>query len=387
MQNIISWKQHCRLSTPHSLAALFILFLAIASKAVTEGQNHGIQNKLFDETEFSNPKSFDYNFEDDFKKLADRNDIYDELVPYLPTFILHKNGKNAGRTSVPIITRKMPAWSTPLPRQKYVEPYKLFDKFSFEQPDIRRTTTPVTKKPVNQRLTTRHRSTTTATTTKRTTTKSINLLQEKQQQEKQRQQQQEQQRQRQRQRQQEQQQRQKERQKQQEQQRQQQRQRQQQQQQQQQQQRQQQQLQQQQQRQEKRRQQQHQQNIGLSDFARRLSESRSSLDAAIIKSQLVEQFNDKKSVKNDNTIRSIQTHVSAKPLIIHTGNGPYLGPTFNCKVLTPENDGRPSSVNDETCILKQPGVSADGKCRCTYVVSDRDSNGCALGFLFTCLPK
>uniref|UniRef100_A0A8R1XQW2 Uncharacterized protein n=1 Tax=Onchocerca volvulus TaxID=6282 RepID=A0A8R1XQW2_ONCVO len=276
MQNIISWKQHCRLSTPHSLAALFILFLAIASKAVTEGQNHGIQNKLFDETEFSNPKSFDYNFEDDFKKLADRNDIYDELVPYLPTFILHKNGKNAGRTSVPIITRKMPAWSTPLPRQKYVEPYKPFDKFSFEQPDIRRTTTPVTKKPVNQRL---------------------------------------------------------------------------------------------------------------SDFARRLSESRSSLDAAIIKSQLVEQFNDKKSVKNDNTIRSIQTHVSAKPLIIHTGNGPYLGPTFNCKVLTPENDGRPSSVNDETCILKQPGVSADGKCRCTYVVSDRDSNGCALGFLFTCLPK
>ncbi|VDO34538.1 unnamed protein product [Onchocerca flexuosa] len=125
----------------------------------------------------------------------------------------------------------------------------------------------------------------------------------------------------------------------------------------------------------------------LSDFARRLSESRSSLDAAIIKSQLAEQFSGKKSIKNDNTIRSFQSRVSAKPLIIHTGSGPYSGPTFNCKVLTPEKDGRPSSVTDETCILKQPGVSADGKCRCTYVVTDRDSNGCALGFLFTCLPK
>ncbi|VDN35421.1 unnamed protein product [Gongylonema pulchrum] len=104
-----------------------------------------------DETQFSNPKSFDYDFEDDLRKPADTNDIYDELVPYLPTFVLHKNGKDVGRTSVsfwnllmiradtfeiirmelyeplvPIITRKMPAWSTPPPKQKYVEPYRPF---------------------------------------------------------------------------------------------------------------------------------------------------------------------------------------------------------------------------------------------------------------------
>lgn len=53
-----------------------------------------------DETQFSNPHSFDYNFEDDLRKPADTNDIYDELVPYLPRFILHKNGKDIGYTRV-----------------------------------------------------------------------------------------------------------------------------------------------------------------------------------------------------------------------------------------------------------------------------------------------
>ncbi|VBB34989.1 unnamed protein product [Acanthocheilonema viteae] len=126
----------------------------------------------------------------------------------------------------------------------------------------------------------------------------------------------------------------------------------------------------------------------LSDFTRRLSGSRSSMmDGAVIKSQLVEQLNRKKNPTSKTAIRSIQSRVPPKPLIIHTGNGPYSGPTFNCKVLTPKNDGRPSSITDKTCLLEQPGISADGRCRCTYVVSDRDSNGCALGFLFTCLPK
>lgn len=53
-----------------------------------------------DETQFSNPHSFDYNFEDDLRKPADLNDIYDELVPYLPRFILHKNGRDVGYTRV-----------------------------------------------------------------------------------------------------------------------------------------------------------------------------------------------------------------------------------------------------------------------------------------------
>lgn len=59
-----------------------------------------LETKLIDETQFSNPKSFDYNFDDDVRKPVDRNDIYDELVPLLPTFTLHKNGKDVGRTKV-----------------------------------------------------------------------------------------------------------------------------------------------------------------------------------------------------------------------------------------------------------------------------------------------
>uniref|UniRef100_A0A0R3RM16 Uncharacterized protein n=1 Tax=Elaeophora elaphi TaxID=1147741 RepID=A0A0R3RM16_9BILA len=124
----------------------------------------------------------------------------------------------------------------------------------------------------------------------------------------------------------------------------------------------------------------------LNNFTRRLSRSRSSIDGAVIRSRLVEQLDNKKSINRNTAIRSVQPRVSPKPLIIHTSNGPYLGPTFNCKVLTPRNDGRPSAINDKTCILEQPGISADGRCRCTYVASNRDSNGCALGFLFTCLP-
>lgn len=321
MQNVTSWKQHCRSLAPHSLVALFILFITTASKV--EGQIYRIQNKLLDETQFSNPKSFDYNFEDDFKKLADRNDVYDELVPYLPTFILHKNGKNAGRTSVPIITRRIPGWSTPPPKQKYIEPYKPFSAKSsggFQRSRLQMPTTLIVR-PVSQRLTTR-RGTTWTTTTRTTTTtiRSRAFLQQQQHEQRQRQQQ-------------------------------------------------------------------RQLNIGLDGFTRRLSRPHSPLDGAVIGSKLVKQFNSKRNINSNTVIRSIQSHVLAKPLVIHTGSGPYLGPTFNCKVLTPKNDGRPSPVTDKTCVLEQPGISADGRCRCTYVVSDRDSNGCALGFLFTCLPK
>uniref|UniRef100_A0A0R3RN53 Uncharacterized protein n=1 Tax=Elaeophora elaphi TaxID=1147741 RepID=A0A0R3RN53_9BILA len=154
MENIILWKQQCTSSALHSLVTLFILSIATTSKAVTESQVYRTQNKLLDETQFSNPKSFDYNFEDDFKKWADKNDIYDELVPYLPSFILHKNGKDVGRTSIPIITRKMPYWSTPPPRQKYVAPYKPFSEkssSSLQRFGLRRPAS-LTTKSVSQRL-------------------------------------------------------------------------------------------------------------------------------------------------------------------------------------------------------------------------------------------
>ncbi|VDD91146.1 unnamed protein product [Enterobius vermicularis] len=67
---------------------------------------------VLDETRFSNPSSFDYSFYDDDDNVADSNDIYDELVPYLPGFNVHKNGVDIGYTRVPIVTRKAALWST-----------------------------------------------------------------------------------------------------------------------------------------------------------------------------------------------------------------------------------------------------------------------------------
>lgn len=63
--------------------------------------------KLLDETQFGNSKSFVENFDDDLKKVADHDDVYDELVPYLPAFILHKNGKDVGRTNVCFVKKNM----------------------------------------------------------------------------------------------------------------------------------------------------------------------------------------------------------------------------------------------------------------------------------------
>jgi hypothetical protein len=73
-----------------------------------------------------------------------------------------------------------------------------------------------------------------------------------------------------------------------------------------------------------------------------------------------------------------------KPPVIHHGQNRYRGPTYNCRVLTPIEDGRPSSHTDPTCSLTFPGFPADNSCRCTYEVEARDENGCATGFLYTC---
>ncbi|TKR58253.1 hypothetical protein L596_029722 [Steinernema carpocapsae] len=73
-----------------------------------------------------------------------------------------------------------------------------------------------------------------------------------------------------------------------------------------------------------------------------------------------------------------------KPPIIHHGNSPYRGPTFNCRILNPVQDGRPHPRTDPTCALSMPGFSADGSCRCTYEVAGRDEDGCATGFLYIC---
>uniref|UniRef100_A0A1I7YXE3 Clip domain-containing protein n=1 Tax=Steinernema glaseri TaxID=37863 RepID=A0A1I7YXE3_9BILA len=73
-----------------------------------------------------------------------------------------------------------------------------------------------------------------------------------------------------------------------------------------------------------------------------------------------------------------------KPPIIHNGDKPYHGPTFNCRILNPVKDGRPHPRTDASCHLLMPGFSADGSCRCTYEVEGRDENGCAIGFLYIC---
>lgn len=63
----------------------------------------------------------------------------------------------------------------------------------------------------------------------------------------------------------------------------------------------------------------------------------------------------------------------------------FLGPSFSCRILNPVDDGRPSPNTDLSCQLVYPGFSADGSCHCSYAVEDRDADGCATGFLYTCV--
>ncbi|VDM39967.1 unnamed protein product [Toxocara canis] len=87
------------------------------------------------------------------------------------------------------------------------------------------------------------------------------------------------------------------------------------------------------------------------------------------------------------TVRSISASPPLKPPIIHSGDGPYRGPTYNCRVLSPLRDGKPSENTDKSCKLLLPGFPADNSCRCTYDVSGRDENGCAMGYLYTCKKR
>lgn len=77
-----------------------------------------------------------------------------------------------------------------------------------------------------------------------------------------------------------------------------------------------------------------------------------------------------------------------RPPVIHSPTEQrYRGPTYNCRILTPEKDGRPSPKNDFSCLLKYPGFPADDSCKCTYEVEARDEHGCATGFLYTCFKQ
>lgn len=82
--------------------------------------------EVIDETQLKNPEGA--SFEDELNKKVDYADEYDELVPKLPSYEVHQFGKNIGYTKVrlkilypyilfkvPIVTRKKPSWSTPMP--------------------------------------------------------------------------------------------------------------------------------------------------------------------------------------------------------------------------------------------------------------------------------
>ncbi|XGW34989.1 hypothetical protein V3C99_018771 [Haemonchus contortus] len=78
--------------------------------------------------------------------------------------------------------------------------------------------------------------------------------------------------------------------------------------------------------------------------------------------------------------------VAPKPVIIQQGTEKYRGPTFNCRILNPFQDGAPSVNHDPTCTMSSPGVSKDGSCRCFFTITSRDENGCAQGFIYACKP-
>jgi hypothetical protein len=104
---------------------VLIIFLSfnpevIESKDVKVFQRGKIT--LVDETQFKFP--YEYEFTDDQDE-TDLQNAYDEKVPYLPKFILHKNGFDQGYTRVPIVTRKGEnTWSTPRPTTQRGEEYK-----------------------------------------------------------------------------------------------------------------------------------------------------------------------------------------------------------------------------------------------------------------------
>ncbi|CAD5228282.1 unnamed protein product [Bursaphelenchus okinawaensis] len=70
---------------------------------------------IADETQFKYPDKQDWN--GDLVKTVDLQDEYDELVPSLPRFDVHKWGEDVVMGRVPIVTRPKPYWSTPSPRK------------------------------------------------------------------------------------------------------------------------------------------------------------------------------------------------------------------------------------------------------------------------------
>ena len=81
-----------------------------------------------------------------------------------------------------------------------------------------------------------------------------------------------------------------------------------------------------------------------------------------------------------------------RPALIQAGAhrqqlGSSAAAAFECRLLDAAKDGQPSEANDPSCPLDFPGIPSDGSCKCNYQVSDRDAQGCATGFIYTCVRR
>ncbi|KAI6243608.1 hypothetical protein M3Y99_00022600 [Aphelenchoides fujianensis] len=105
-------------------SSLALLFVHLADGKEVKVFKYGVGKKMIemaDETQFKFPDA--PNFDDEVLKKVDFSDEYDELVPRLPRYEVHKHGKNLGYTLVPIVTRPKPFWSTPSPRLIHEKPW------------------------------------------------------------------------------------------------------------------------------------------------------------------------------------------------------------------------------------------------------------------------
>ncbi|VDP22873.1 unnamed protein product [Heligmosomoides polygyrus] len=57
---------------------------------------------------------------------------------------------------------------------------------------------------------------------------------------------------------------------------------------------------------------------------------------------------------------STQQTVAPKPVVIQQGSERYKGPTFNCRILNPFEDGVATANHDPSCPMAMPGLSKDG---------------------------
>ncbi|CAI4221718.1 unnamed protein product [Auanema sp. JU1783] len=291
---------------------------------------------LLDETIFTNPKSFDYDFDEDIMKSADTNDIYDQVVRQLPAFQVFRKGHDEGYTKVPIVTRRGNTWSTladtrgpkdffatsPMPvepkfvsttvlpttshlntempnnmshmripnRQQNSQPFAKQPAPAFKAPD------PSNHGPIWRKggqIIFQHNNS--EVSSRRVSSPSHTRITQN------------------------------------------------------------------------------------AEITRRpiLSQTRRSWNIN------PPRMNTASFHRNTAVVQESQP----KPVIIQRGNEPHRGPTYNCRVLNPYVDGLPSSDHNTNCKMLYPGLSLDGSCECIYTVSGRDQFGCAVGYNYSCKPK